>query len=325
VTVRDSVHVLGLDGGGSRTVCMIVDETGREAGRALAGPCNHQSVGVEAARAALADAIESARRAANDPPLRRACLGMAGLDRDEDLQIIRQMAEPLLPGVPVEIVHDADIALAAATGGRRVGVVVIAGTGSIAVGYDAAGRRARVGGWGHLLGDEGSGYDLARRALSAATHAADGRGPATGLIDRLVSAAGAASLEDLANRIYLDDWTVGQVAALAPAVLAAAEAGDAAASDIVRGAAQELASAARAVIFNLGMESETFHVVLSGGLFTGSPGFARLVEQAVKAGAPRASIITSQREPAYGAALMALQLARTSPPPPPAVSPSPEP
>jgi N-acetylglucosamine kinase len=302
--------VLGLDGGGSRTVCLVVDGEGRELGRALAGPCNHQSVGVEAARAALAEAIASARRAASDPPLAAACLGMAGLDRDEDLRLIRQMIEPLLPGIPVEVVHDADVALAAATGGRRFGVVVISGTGSIAMGFDADGRRARAGGWGHLLGDEGSGYDIARRGLSAATRASDGRAPATILIERLMSAAGAASLEDLANRIYLERWTVGQVAALAPAVLAAADEGDAAALEIVKGAASELAAAARAVITNLKLEEQAFDVALSGGIFKGNPTLARRVEQEVKAVAPGASILLPQHEPAYGAALVALQLAQ---------------
>lgn len=287
-----------------------MDGEGRELGRALAGPCNHQSVGVEAARAALAEAIASARRAASDPPLAAACLGMAGLDRDEDLRLIRQMIEPLLPGIPVEVVHDADVALAAATGGRRFGVVVISGTGSIAMGFDADGRRARAGGWGHLLGDEGSGYDIARRGLSAATRASDGRAPATILIERLMSAAGAASLEDLANRIYLERWTVGQVAALAPAVLAAADEGDAAALEIVKGAASELAAAARAVITNLKLEEQAFDVALSGGIFKGNPTLARRVEQEVKAVAPGASILLPQHEPAYGAALVALQLAQ---------------
>jgi N-acetylglucosamine kinase len=308
--VLNASCVLGLDGGGSRTVCLVVDGEGRELGRALAGPCNHQSVGVEAAMAALAEAMASARRAANDPPLAAACLGMAGLDRDEDLRLIRQMVEPLLPGIPVEIVHDADIALAAGTGGRRFGVVVISGTGSIAVGFDAGGRRVRAGGWGHLLGDEGSGYDIARRGLNAAARAYDGRAPATKLVERLVSAAGAASLEDLANRVYLEGWTVGQVAALAPAVLAAADEGDPSALEIVTGAARELALAARAVIANLRMEEQVFDLVLSGGIFKGSLSLVESVGREVREFAPRASVGLPQYEPAYGAALIALQLAQ---------------
>jgi N-acetylglucosamine kinase len=299
--------VLGLDGGGSHTVCLVVSGEGQEVSRALAGPCNHQSIGLEAARRALTDAIASARRDASDPPLAAACIGMAGLDRDEDLRLIRQMVEPLLPGVPVEIVHDSDIALAGATGGRLYGVVIIAGTGSISVGFDAAGRRARAGGWGHLLGDEGSGYDIARRGLNAATRAYDRRGPATLLVERLVQASGAATLEDLANRIYLDDWNVGQVAALAPAVLAAADEGDALAEEIVTHAGRELALAARAVVEHLGMADQAFDLVLSGGLFKGSPRLVECVQREVRGFAPQASADLPRHEPAYGAALLALQ------------------
>ena len=303
-------YALGLDGGGSRTLCLVVDGEGRELGRGLAGPCNHQSIGVEAARTALAEAISSARRAATDPPLDAACFSMAGLDRDEDLRLIREMIEPLLPGTPIEIVHDTDIALAAATGGRRFGVAIIAGTGSSAAGFDAAGRRARAGGWGHVLGDEGSGYDIARRGLNAASRARDGRAPATTLIERMVGAAHAATFEDLANRIYLDGWTVGQVAALAPAVVVAAEEGDTVALEIVENAANELALAARAVIAALEMEGQAFDVVLSGGLFQGSSRLVDLVGQGVRAFAPRATVALLQYEPAYGAALIALQLAQ---------------
>jgi N-acetylglucosamine kinase len=309
--LNNDLMAIGLDGGGSHTVGLIVDGDGREMGRAQAGPCNHQSVGVEAAQRALAEAITSARRAAHDPPLAAACLGMAGLDRDEDLRLIRQMVEPLLPGVVIEIVHDADIALAAATGGQRHGVVVIAGTGSIAVGVDATGRRARAGGWGHLLGDEGSGYDIARRGLNAATRAYDKRGPATRLTERLVTASGAASLEDLANRVYLDGWTVGQVAALAPVVLAEADAGDALADEIVTRAAHELALAARAVIVALEFEDQAFDLVLSGGLLKGSPRLVDGLRRELRAIAPNASVDLLQNEPAYGAALIALQAAKS--------------
>jgi N-acetylglucosamine kinase len=134
------------------------------------------------------------------------------------------------------------------------------------------------------------------------------------LIERLVSAAGAASLEELANRVYLEGWTVGQVAALAPAVLAASEEGDALAQEIVTGATRELALTARAVIANLGMEEQVFDLVLSGGIFKGSSRLVESVGREVRAFAPRASVGLPQYEPAYGAALIALRLARTSPP-----------
>jgi N-acetylglucosamine kinase-like BadF-type ATPase len=298
--------VLGLDGGASHTVCVIVNEAGQVLSRAVAGPCNHQSISLPAARAALAEAVGSARQEAGNPGLEAACLGMAGLDRDADLLLIQEMIAPLFEGVPVVIVHDADIALAAGTGGRRFGVAVIAGTGSIALGYNAAGKRVRAGGWGHFLGDEGSGYDIARRGLNAAARAWDGRGPATGLVERLLAVSGDRSLEELADRIYLDGWTVGQAAALAPVVLEAAEAGDRVALEIVAHAARELALMARVVIEALGLQDEEFPVVLSGGIFASRQIFEP-VRQGVNEIAPLAEVARPAHEPAYGAALLALQ------------------
>jgi N-acetylglucosamine kinase len=298
--------VLGLDGGGSHTVCVIVAEDQRVVSRAVAGPCNHQSISLQSAQAALVEAVTSARKQAGDPPLNAACLGMAGLDRDADLPLIQGMIAPLFDGVPFEIVHDADIALAAGTEGKKYGVAVIAGTGSIALGYNASGSRARAGGWGHFLGDEGSGYDLAHRGLNAATRAFDGRGPATILSDWFLVASGDSSLEELADRIYLEGWSVGQTALMAPVVMEAAEAGDAVAGRIVANAASELALAAQVVILELGLQDESFPVVLSGGIFTSSPQIFEQVKQAIIDLAPGAQVLLPAHEPAFGAALMAL-------------------
>jgi N-acetylglucosamine kinase len=266
-------------------------------------------VGVEAAQQALAEVVAAARQTAGDPPLAAACFGMAGLDREEDLHILRGIAQAVLPGVPVEIVHDADIALVGGTGGRRYGVVVIAGTGSVAVGFTADGRTARTGGWGHILGDEGSGYDLARRGLNAASRAVDGRGPATILSLRLPKAAGVATLEAVADRVYLEGWTATQVASLAPAVLAAAEEGDEVAGEIVRAAGHELALAAVSVIRALGMEERIFEVVLSGGIFHGSARMVEAVRREVAAFASQSDVHLPRSEPVLGAAWMALQAA----------------
>jgi N-acetylglucosamine kinase len=189
-------------------------------------------------------------------------------------------------------------------------VVVIAGTGSIAVGYDGAGRKARAGGWGHVLGDEGSGYQIAQRGLNAATRARDGRGPATALLERLPQAAGAASLEGLASRIYLEGWSAAQIAALAPIVLDAAGEGDAVARGIVASSGHELSRAAVAVIRTLGIDDARFEVVLSGGIFAGSPAVVEAVGEEVRAFAPGAEVHLPRHEPVVGAILLALRAAR---------------
>jgi len=306
---RREIFVLGLDGGGSRTVCVVADEDARELGRGLGGASNHQSVGAEAARQAIAEAIAAARRAAGDPPLQAACMGMAGLDRAEDEQILTGLLQPLLPEASLRLVPDFEIALVGGTGGRREGVIVIAGTGSIAAGHNGSGQTARAGGWGHLLGDEGSGYQIALRGLNAATRAQDGRGAATTLLESLPAAVGAASLEDLASRIYLEGWSVGQVAALAPVVLAAAAEGDAIARGVMAAAGHELSRAAVAVIRALGKE-EPLEVVLSGGIFAGSPLLVEAVQEEIGAFVPGAEVHLPRFEPVIGAVWLALEAAR---------------
>ena len=304
--------VLGLDGGGSHTITILLDGLGQQLARGEAGPSNHQSVGAPAAQQAVQAAIAAALEAAGHPRLSAACWGMAGLDRPEDEHILAGMAQSVLPKLTVELVHDTRNALVAGTDGKLFGVVIIAGTGSSTVGYAPDGRTARAGGWGHLLGDEGSGYDLARRGLNAATRARDGRGPETVLVERLPAAVGLTALEALADRLYLEDWSAPQIASLAPAVLAAAEAGDAVAAQIVDLGADELALAAKTVIGALGMGKQAFDVVLSGGIFQGSPRMVAHLGAAIARFAPRATAALPRREPAWGAAWLALQAAKGS-------------
>jgi N-acetylglucosamine kinase-like BadF-type ATPase len=308
---NSAFFVLGLDGGGSRTQCVILDDRGQEISRGQGGPSNHQSVGVEEASKAIADALTTTIDAAGNPPLSVACWGMAGLDRPEDEHILKQMAERFLPQIHVEVVHDSTIALVGGTNGKRVGVVIIAGTGSIAVGYHPSGRIARASGWGHLLGDEGSGHYIALRGLNAATRAHDGRGPMTILVDRLTEAVKVPTLEDLANRIYLEGWTAPEIAALAPVVLKAAEEGDDQATVIVKEAGMELALAARVVIEALGMGKDTFEVVLSGGIFKGSPRMVEIIKEELGNVIPHADVILPRREPVIGAGLIALEVVRS--------------
>ncbi len=299
--------VLGLDGGGSHTVCVILDLAGEEVGRSITGPSNHQSVGEEAASSAIAEALDGARKSAGNPKLTAACWGMAGLDRPEDMIIIRRLAEQLLPDLTVQVVHDSLIALVGGTDGGRTGVVIIAGTGSIAVGYLPSGRSARAGGWGHVLGDEGSGYYIALRGLNAATRALDGRGPETILTKNLIEAAGSRSFEDLVNQIYLENWSAPEIAALAPAVILASDRGDEQAIEVIDDSARELALTARVVIEALGMENETFEVVLSGGIFKSCMRMVDLIRQQLEALNPGIKVILAHREPAIGAGLMALE------------------
>jgi len=303
------VFVLGVDGGGSKTVCVLLDADRRELARGEGGPSDHYTVGYAKAREALRTAIvttlETSRLAAES--VSAICLGMAGVDRPEDEQIIHQMVQEIIPVPRVRVVNDAVIALVGGVG-RPYGVAIISGTGSIAYGINARGQTRRAGGWGYLLGDEGSGYDIGRRAMQAALRAHDGRGQPTRLLPMLLAHLNLTRIQDLMALVYLQGFERHQIAALVPLVEQAAREGDPIARDILRGAAEELALAARAVIRGLEMEDEAFDVVLVGGVF--KTGMCLLeVRARVLDAAPRANVVLPRHEPVIGAALLALDLA----------------
>ena len=230
---------LGLDGGGSKTLAVIVDAAGGECGRGVAGSSNHEVVGLEQAVTAILHAAERAALAAQTAlPVTSAWLGLAGMDHLGDCERLAPRVSSLARAV--RITNDAELALSALP--RQVGVALISGTGSIALGRNAQGQTARVGGWGHIFGDEGSGYAIGRAGLQAAARAADGRGPATALLDRILAAWELSAPEALLARVY-QPFDKTAIAALAPLVLTLAAEGDEAARHIEAGAARELALA----------------------------------------------------------------------------------
>jgi N-acetylglucosamine kinase-like BadF-type ATPase len=163
----------------------------------------------------------------------------------------------------VRISNDAELVLSALP--RQVGVAVISGTGSIALGRDAQGTLARVGGWGHVLGDEGSGFGIGREALQRAVRAADGRGPATALLDSILRHWHLPAAESLLELVY-PTFDKTSIAALAPLVLALARAGDPMARRIEARAANELALAVMTVARTLGFVAGSLPVAFGGGV-----------------------------------------------------------
>lgn len=307
-TVGEPVFVLGLDGGGSHTQCVILDESGVEMGRGVGGASNHHSIGLDQARQGIEGAMESALQAAGNPTVSAACWGMAGLDWPEDERLIEQLAKELFPAIPVRVVHDSTIALVGGTDGKGSGIVVISGTGSIVVGYHPSGRIERANGWGHLLGDEGSGHYIALQGLNAATKARDGRDRETSLVQDFVDEMGEESFESLANRIYLEGWSAPDIAALAPVVINAADKEDQVALDIINRAAEELALGVKVVIQKLDLQGDALDVVLSGGIFKGSSRMVEGTRMQIHSFAPNTSVFLPIREPLIGAGMIAMQL-----------------
>ncbi|HVK11300.1 MAG TPA: N-acetylmuramic acid 6-phosphate etherase [Gemmataceae bacterium] len=295
--------VLGIDGGGTGTVALLADPTGHVIGRGEAGPSNMQAVGPDAALSALDAAVVAAFAAAGRPrrSVRSACLGLAGAGRPDDQAVVRQWADRLGLAATVRVSGVADLLLAAAGGW---GVAVIAGTGSIAYARSSDGRTARAGGWGHLLGDEGSGYAIAVTALRAAARSADGRAVATALSEGLLTALGLTRPEELVASVYRDP-SRARIGALAPVVLEVAAAGDPTADSIVLAGARELAAAVAAVAHTLELPA-AFPVALAGGLLVSSAAYRERFLAALAGRGLRAEPATIVSEPAEGALRLAM-------------------
>lgn len=301
-------YVLGIDGGGTKTVCVISDAQGRLLGRGTGGPSNFLTVGEEEAEDSIQTAIQAGlgRCDVEIPRFRVACLGMAGAGRPSGVKAIKRIMKGLDVADRVVVDTDAAIALAGATA-CSPGVAVISGTGSIASGIDRSGERWRVGGWGSFFGDEGSGYDIGRRGLTAALRAHDGRGEATALLQKFLGHFGVSSVDELVDRVYLDGPRIGEVASLSRLVVEAARDGDAVSRKIMRDAAEELSTAAITLIRQLKMEDEEFEISLVGGIFRVDDLIASPVRHKIKSFAPKCQIVSPRFEPAVGAVLLALK------------------
>lgn len=297
--------VLGIDVGGTKAVCRLANERGDVLAERRGPGATLQSGGEAAVEQALRQVILPARREAG-ARIDAMCLGMAGVDRPEEAAVVRAILARLGQVRSALVVNDALIALEAGIG-SAAGIVIVAGTGSIAYGRDTEGRAARAGGWGHLLGDEGSGYWLGRQALHAVVRAADGRGPATALTARLFAHFGIKQSRDLVQEVYFRLSQPSAIAALSGLVHAAAVDGDAVATGILDTASAELAAAGLAVAGRLKLES--CPVLLAGGVLRVSPLLSTRVEMRMSRALPRAVVEMLQGEPVAGAVRLALALA----------------
>ena len=305
------MYIIGIDGGGTKTVGILATETGQHLAEVQSGPANYHVVGEARTQAVLESVIgELCEKAgvSRTSPI-RFCLGMAGLGRAADQEVIGRICDELgirafSNGFRRILTHDAHIALVGGAG-RQEGVIVISGTGAIVYGINADGKEARASGWGYLLGDEGSGYDIAMKGLRAVARAADGRDDPTELTNRILSRLELRTPNELIRWAHAASRDA--VAHLAKIVFDTARTMDSIAERIIDEAADELVLAAGSVIGQLGFDGR-FDLVLSGGNLTHQPMFADKFRHQFAEIQPEASVLLPEHEPAYGAVL----LARTS-------------
>jgi N-acetylglucosamine kinase-like BadF-type ATPase len=260
-------YYLGIDGGQSSTVALIGDADGHIIGAAQGGPCNHVS-STEAAekltRVIGGCIAEACKQAGLDSTLTRftsVCCGMSGGPADK-LDLLAR----LIQSDHLVVKTDGEIALTGATSGRP-GVVVIAGTGSLAFGRDRTGRVLRAGGWGYVFGDEGGAFDIVRQAVRAALRMEEGWGPATALHQMLLEATGAADANEAMHLFYQARWPRSRVARISRLVDKASMDGDVIARTILEQAAQSLASLAGCIRLHFQDKAEALPVAYVGGVF----------------------------------------------------------
>ncbi|MGN7360452.1 N-acetylglucosamine kinase [Paenibacillus sp. SAF-054] len=327
------VPLLAVDGGGTKCLAVFADAEGRMLASGRAGSCNYQGVGREAAARELTRAIREAKRqlavgdrdvstasllglfptdqppaSEEDVPLQVNCavFGLAGLDTAYDRRIIEELVHEALAGTQVQadrvvVENDGVAALLGASGGDP-GILIIAGTGSIVYGINAKGDSARAGGWGHRVGDEGSGYWIGKQAIRTALRGYDGRGAASPLTDKLLQHLKLKSVEELFNWAYSAAYSVDKTAELSRLVGEAAEEGDVPARQILEAAADELFLGAQAVMQKLGLsvDEAPFAVILQGGVLQHNPVVRRRLAERIAALSPHARVDEAKREPIYG-------------------------
>ncbi len=307
---------IGVDGGGSHTRAVVAGEDLEPKGRGSAGPANAATRPLRHVVAAVAEAVAGAAHAAGIEPGSAtgiAC-GLAGVETAGVADGVARALEAIYAARRVLVTTDAKIALAGAVAGPvdGPGVVLIAGTGAIAFGRGLDGTEARAGGWGPIIGDEGSGYAIAREGLAAVVRDLDGRGERTKIRDLLFTSEKVTTTDDLLHRIHGADGAPSDVAAYFPLVISAAKDGDAQALRILAGAAEELSLAAATVIRKLRRESEAVDVATVGGVFSAGELILRPLREKILGVAPRARLHAPVYPPEIGAIRLALAGARAS-------------
>jgi N-acetylglucosamine kinase len=296
-------YIIGIDGGGTKTVGLLTTETGKHIAKVQAGPSNYHVVGTERTQEVLKKIISQLSVHVGKTALDSIhfCIGMAGLGREEDREVIGQICDKIGINKNRILTHDAHIALVGGIG-KQEGVIVISGTGSIVYGINEHGKEARAGGWGYLLGDEGSGYDIGLKGLQAVARAADKREPPTELTHLILNKLDLDTPNDLIR------WTHAasrdEIAGLAAIVFKAIEIGDTKSKVIIDSAFSELACAVETVTMQLEL-THPFEIVFSGGILLHQPILANKLQRWIEKIIIGSSVIFPKYESAYGAVLLA--------------------
>lgn len=301
---------VGVDGGGTRTRAVAAAADLLPLGRGASGPANAATVPVPRLVQSVTEAVDDALEAAGASRENLACLscGLAGVDASATQGRLVAALEAVYGSGRVRVATDARIALAGvlADPAAGSGAVLIAGTGAICYGRNEHGLEERAGGWGALIGDEGSASEIARRGLAAVARDVDGRGPRTRIREALHATEGTRSAVEMVRRLFRPDAGPTDTAAYFPMVLEAAREGDAIALEILRQAGEELAHTALTVLCKLGIAADPVPVATVGGVFSAGSLVLAPLRERLLAGAPLARLGPPAHPPEIGAIRLAL-------------------
>jgi N-acetylglucosamine kinase-like BadF-type ATPase len=302
-----TAYFIGLDGGGTKTDCVLVDAAGTMLARSTAGPSNPIRAGYAKAWFTLSDAadvvLEHQHIKARD--IRGIYAGIGGAGREVVAKRLATFLENAFPEAVVKVTTDLAITLQAAVGDGE-GIILVIGTGSAAYGRNARGETARAGGRGPWFSDEGSAFDIGRRALAAVVRAEENRGPGTALSARVLQWLGCSEW----NRVL--DWVVKNpddvFPRIFPLVAELGDGGDPVCREILSDAAESLAELAASVLARLKMSGREISIAKAGGTVGRSKFFDAAIDAGLTRVAPRARLIPLERKPAEAAAQLAIRL-----------------
>jgi N-acetylglucosamine kinase-like BadF-type ATPase len=303
----------GVDGGGTSTTCVISDSNGSIIGRGTGSASNYHNEGVQSAIEAIRTSLE---RAISNSRVKgiiqiEACVALAGLDSPKDMEIMTRAIKSIEVIPEALVVNDWRTALAGAFV-LEPGVMLNAGTGSVVAGQDGKGHVIRVGGWGNIIDDRGSAYDIGKDALYAAMRHFDGRGPDTYLLGLLMKRLKVEEPQGLIERVYVQQMGVPEIASLCTLVGRAAVHGDRVAQGILEEKGEILGELVVTVASRLGMLSKPFKISLNGGVFKAGTYLIGPLKTMIRASAPLARIVRPELSPECGAILLVLEKAGLS-------------
>lgn len=301
---KNTIDLLAVDGGGTKTLAVLVDANGTILGEGRAGATNYHVAGAIKVRDALEKAILAAFKDAGIDPssvVKKAVFALAGIDTDNDEKEVSRVVKETVNGLPImierlQVENDCLSALLGSTQ-NKAGVLLIAGTGSIVFAHDGNNRIVRSGGWGHRFGDEGSGYWIGKQAIESVLKMQDGRGEDTLLAKLVLEKFDFTKIEELYNWAYSDSYSVDDVGTLATTVDEAFRLGDPVSKRILERAVEELLLLVHTAIKNAGIDQNEFDLILQGGVFHHNHYIKNQVRNRIQLSFPKVNMITTTEEP----------------------------